>query len=94
MISPETAHSPGMAMAFYCYILECSDGSFYTGWSSDPQRRLRDHNSGKGARYTRSRRPVRLVYLEELPDKSSALKRERAIKALPRLKKIKLVSSQ
>jgi len=81
-------------MAFYCYILECSDGSYYTGWSSDPQRRLREHNSGKGARYTRSRRPVRLVYLEELPDKNSALKRERAIKALARPKKIKLVSSQ
>jgi len=81
-------------MACYCYILECCDGSYYTGWSSDPQRRLREHNSGKGARYTRSRRPVRLVYLEELPDKSSALKRERAIKALSRPKKIKLVSSQ
>jgi putative endonuclease len=81
-------------MAFYCYILECSDGTYYTGWSSDPQRRLREHNSGKGARYTRSRRPVRMVYLEELPDKSSALKRERAIKALPRPKKIKLILSQ
>jgi putative endonuclease len=81
-------------MAFYCYILECSDGTYYTGWSTNPQRRLREHNRGSGARYTRSRRPVRLVYLEELPDKSSALKRERAIKALPRLKKIKLVSSQ
>jgi putative endonuclease len=78
-------------MAFYCYILECSDGTYYTGWSSDPQRRLREHNSGKGARYTRSRRPVRMVYLEELPDKSSALKRERAIKALPRPKKIRLI---
>jgi putative endonuclease len=81
-------------MAFYCYILECSDGSYYTGWSTDPQRRLREHNGGRGARYTRSRRPVRLVYLEELPDKSAALKRERAIKALSRPKKIKLVSSQ
>jgi len=81
-------------MACYCYILECCDGSYYTGWSSDPQRRLREHNSGKGARYTRSRRPVRLVYLEQLPNKSSALKRERAIKALSRPKKIKLVSSQ
>jgi len=61
-------------MAFYCYILECSDGTYYTGWSADPERRLREHNCGKGARYTRSRRPVRLVYVEELPDKSSALK--------------------
>ncbi|HVM71207.1 MAG TPA: GIY-YIG nuclease family protein [Anaerolineales bacterium] len=77
-------------MAYYCYILKCADGSYYTGWSTDPQRRLRQHNRGAGARYTRSRRPVRLVYVEELPDKSSALKRERAIKALPRLKKQKL----
>ena len=81
-------------MAFYCYVLECSDGTYYTGWSTDPQRRLLEHNSGKGARYTRSRRPVRLVYQEELPDKSSALKRERAIKALPRPKKLKLVGKQ
>jgi putative endonuclease len=81
-------------MAFFCYILECYDRTYYTGWSSDPQRRLREHNSGTGARYTRSRRPVRMVYLEELPDKSSALKRERAIKALPRPKKIKLILSQ
>ncbi len=81
-------------MAFYCYILECSDGSYYTGWSTDPQRRLEQHNRGKGARYTRSRRPVRLVHVEELPDKAAALKRERAIKALSRLKKQKLVSSQ
>ncbi|MGB8212372.1 MAG: GIY-YIG nuclease family protein, partial [Anaerolineales bacterium] len=76
-------------MAFYCYILECSDGSYYTGWSTDPQRRLEQHNRGKGARYTRSRRPVRLVHVEELPDKAAALKRERAIKALSRLKKQK-----
>ena len=81
-------------MAFYCYILECSDGTFYTGWSTDPERRLREHNSGAGARYTRSRRPVRLVYLEQLPDKSAALKRERAIKALSRPKKQKLISKQ
>jgi len=81
-------------MAFYCYILECSDGTYYTGWSSDPQRRLREHNSGKGARYTRSRRPVRMVYLEQQPDKSAALKRERAIKALPRPKKKQLIGKQ
>ncbi|MGD0877651.1 MAG: GIY-YIG nuclease family protein [Anaerolineales bacterium] len=77
-------------MAFFCYILECSDGTYYTGWSTDPQRRLREHNNGRGARYTRSRRPVLLVYQEELPDKKAALKRERAIKALSRPKKLKL----
>jgi putative endonuclease len=80
-------------MPFYCYILECSDGSYYTGWSTDPERRLIQHNRGTGARYTRSRRPVRLMYTEELPDKSTALKRERAIKALKHSKKQKLISN-
>ena len=94
MISGKITQFPDKHMAFYCYILECSDGTYYTGWSTDPERRLREHNSGAGARYTRSRRPVRLVYLEELPDKSSVLKRERAIKALSRPKKTRLVSSQ
>jgi putative endonuclease len=79
-------------MDFYCYILECCDGTYYTGWSTDPERRLIQHNRGTGARYTRSRRPVRLVYVEKLPDKAAALKRERAIKALPRLEKKKLIS--
>jgi putative endonuclease len=80
-------------MTYYCYILECSDGSYYTGWSTNPQRRLLQHNRGSGARYTRSRRPVRLVYLEELPNKTAALKRERAIKALTRPQKQKLVTN-
>jgi putative endonuclease len=87
------SRSPVKQMAFYCYILECSDGSFYTGWSTDPEKRLLQHNRGSGARYTRSRRPVRLVYTEELPDKIAALKRERAIKALTRSKKQKLIGS-
>lgn len=77
-------------MRFYCYILECSDGTFYTGWTNDPERRVAQHNKGKGARYTKTRRPVRLVYLEEQTDKITALKRERAIKALPRKKKMEL----
>ena len=80
-------------MAVYCYILECSDGTYYTGWSMDPERRLKQHNRGTGARYTHSRRPVRIVYLEELPDKSTALKRERALKALSHDQKHKLVIS-
>ena len=79
-------------MAYYCYILECSDGTFYTGWSTDPQRRERQHNAGRGARYTRDRRPVRLVYVEELSDKPSALRRELKIKRLPREKKLKLIA--
>ncbi|MBK6646563.1 MAG: GIY-YIG nuclease family protein [Anaerolineales bacterium] len=77
-------------MRFYCYILECSDGTFYTGWTNDPERRIAQHNKGKGARYTKTRRPVKLVYLEEQTDKIAALKRERAIKALPRKKKMEL----
>jgi putative endonuclease len=81
-------------MAYYCYILECSDGTFYTGWSTDPQRRERQHNAGRGARYTRDRRPVRLVYVEELPDKPSALRRELRIKRLPREKKLKLIEDK
>jgi putative endonuclease len=78
-------------MRYFCYILECSDGTYYTGWSTDPERRLKQHNHGTGARYTRSRRPVQLVYVEELTDKVAALKRERAIKALPRQKKQELI---
>src|SRR5574341_1261533 len=62
----------------YCYILECADGTFYTGWAMDPGRRLETHNAGRGARYTRARRPVKLVYLEPQPDRVSAMKRERA----------------
>jgi putative endonuclease len=81
-------------MDFYCYILECSDGTYYTGWSMDPERRLIQHNRGIGAHYTRSRRPLRLVYVEKLPDKGAALKRERAIKALSRPQKQKLISKK
>jgi putative endonuclease len=78
-------------MPFYCYILECADGSYYTGWSVDPQKRLLIHNTGNGARYTRMRRPTRLVYVEEMPDRSSAQKRELAIKRLDHAHKSKLI---
>ena len=74
-------------MTYYCYILECADGTYYTGWSTDPERRLAQHNTGHGARYTRSRRPVELVYAEKQPDRSSAMRREFAIKRLSRAKK-------
>jgi putative endonuclease len=75
----------------YCYILECADGTFYTGWTTDVERRVKVHNAGRGSRYTRLRRPVKLVYTESLPNRSVAQKRELAIKRLPRLKKIKLI---
>jgi putative endonuclease len=66
--------------AYFCYIVECMDGTYYTGWSTDPDRRVLVHNKGRGARYTRQRGPVRLLYVEEQPDISTALKRERQIK--------------
>lgn len=77
-------------MNCYCYILECADGTYYTGWTTDPERRAAQHNKGLGARYTRTRRPVRLVHVERYPDRATAMKRERAIKALPRKQKMKL----
>ena len=77
----------------YVYILKCSDGTFYTGWTTDIEARVKTHNSGSGAKYTRGRRPVSLVYYEELPDRSAALKREAAIKRLPRNKKLELIAS-
>ena len=80
-------------MPFYCYMVECADGSLYTGWSSDPRRREAAHNAGRGARYTRMHRPVRLVYAEEQPDHPAALRRERAIKHLTREQKLGLVNS-
>ena len=76
----------------YCYIVECADGTYYTGWAVDPERRVAVHNRGRGARYTRTRRPVRLVYVEPQPDVSTALKRERAIKRMTREGKQKLIS--
>ena len=65
----------------FVYILECADGTYYTGWTDDPDRRLKEHNSDdRGAKYTRSRRPCRMVYVGECGDKSAALKREWEIK--------------
>ena len=75
----------------YCYILECADGTYYTGWTVDPERRVAVHNKGRGARYTRTRCPVKLVYVEELPDRKSAMKREIAIKRMKRGGKMKLI---
>ena len=73
------------------YILRCGDGSLYTGISTDVARRLEEHRSGKGAKYTRSRGPLELVYEEACADKSAALRRELEIKALPRAEKLKLI---
>lgn len=78
-------------MPFYCYILECVDGTYYTGWTTDPERRLRQHNAGSGSRYTRARVPVKMAYLEPQADRRTAMKRERALKALSHEKKMELI---
>ena len=75
------------------YILKCRDGSYYTGWTNDIEKRLAAHNSGTGAKYTKSRRPAVLVYIEYVPDKSAALKREAAIKRLSRTRKRNLIET-
>lgn len=78
-------------MPCYCYIVECADGTYYTGWALDLQKRVDTHNKGRGAKYTRMRLPVRLVYMEEQPDRKSAMKREIAIKRMDRDGKRKLI---
>lgn len=75
----------------YTYILLCSDGSLYTGWTNNMEKRLRDHNSGKGAKYTKGRIPVELVYYETFPTKAEAMRREWEIKQLGRKEKQQLI---
>jgi predicted GIY-YIG superfamily endonuclease len=82
------------AKSYQVYILECSDGTLYTGIARDAAARLIVHNSGKGAKYTKPRLPVRLLYTEPCPDKSTALKRERAIKKLTRSEKQSLICQE
>ena len=80
-------------MSCYCYIIECSDGTYYTGWTTDPERRVSQHNKGVGAKYTSTRRPVKLVYLESQPNRTEAMKRELAIKRMKREQKGKLIET-
>lgn len=77
----------------FVYMLRCADGSLYTGWTTDLKKRIETHNSGKGAKYTRARLPVELVYYETFNDKNEALKRERAIKRLNKEKKESLIKT-
>lgn len=72
-------------------MLKCSDGTLYTGWTNDLEKRVEAHNSGKGAKYTKARRPVELAYYEEFETKEQAMKREYAIKQLGRKEKQKLI---
>lgn len=76
----------------FVYILECSDKTLYCGWTNDLEKRILAHNSGNGAKYTKSRRPVKLLYYEEFENKNDALKREYAIKKLKRSEKDKLIA--
>lgn len=75
----------------YVYIVRCADGTLYTGWTTDISNRLEAHNSGAGAKYTKGRGPVRLLYSEAFEAKSEALKREKQIQKLTRAKKLKLI---
>ncbi|HSN03998.1 MAG TPA: GIY-YIG nuclease family protein [Nitrospira sp.] len=81
-------------MKWIVYILECKDKSLYTGITNDLERRLEEHNHGKGAKYTKTRRPSRLRYTEEHDSRSAALKREAAIKSLNRADKLTLIAAQ
>lgn len=83
-----------LLMSYFVYILKCSDDSLYTGITTDVVRRLDEHNNSiKGAKYTKIRRPVELIYQEELDDRSSASKREYEIKRLRREKKLELINA-
>lgn len=78
---------------WYVYLLRCADDTLYAGCTTDPKRRLQQHNSGRGAKYTRSRRPVTLVYLEQAENHSQALRREAALKRLSRNEKLALADT-
>lgn len=75
----------------YTYIVKCEDGSLYTGWTTDLKKRVKCHNSGRGAKYTRTRRPVELVYYETFSTKQEAMQREWEIKHLQRQEKLRLI---
>lgn len=75
----------------YTYIVKCSDETYYTGWTNNLEKRIQTHNAGKGAKYTKVRRPVELVYYEEFATKEEAMQREYAIKQLKKCKKEELI---
>lgn len=78
----------------FTYLLECADGTYYAGWTTDVARRLQAHNAGRGGRYTRGRRPVRMVYVEEHETQVEAQRREAALRRLSRAEKAALIASQ
>lgn len=77
----------------HVYIVECSDGTLYTGYTTDVERRVAEHNAGTGAKYTRGRQPVELAHAERFETQSAAMQREYAIKQLPRQKKLQLIEA-
>lgn len=77
----------------YTYLLKCADGTLYCGWTNHLEHRLKAHNDGKGARYTKSRRPVELIYYEEYETRQEAMRREAAIKKLSREQKLELIAA-
>ena len=81
------------AVSAYTYIVKCSDNTLYTGWTNDLEKRIKTHNAGKGAKYTKSRLPVTLVYYETFQTKEEAMRREWEIKHLTRSKKLQLLTS-
>jgi putative endonuclease len=92
IVNDKNAAVSGRPSAVYVYIVECADQTLYTGWATDVERRLKAHNAGRGAKYTQQRQPVRLVYIEEAPDRRAALKRELQIKRMSRAEKLKLIN--
>ena len=80
-------------MTAYAYIVECADGTLYSGWTNDLEKRIAAHNAGQGAKYTRARRPVTLRYYEEFEDKNEAMRRECALKKMTRAAKCALIEN-
>ena len=78
-------------MPFFCYLLECNNGTYYCGWCVNVEKRTKEHNRGRGAKYTRMHLPVQLVYYEELPNRSDAMHREHQIKKISHLEKRHLI---
>jgi len=84
-------HLSSRWLMFFCYILECADGSYYVGVSDDPQRRVEEHNQGRGSNWTAARRPLKLIWTEEHPTLASARKRENQLKRWSHANKAKLI---
>ena len=89
---PKSKISEQKSQECYCYMVECADGTLYTGWTTDLRRRMAAHNAGRGSRYTQMHRPVKLVYFEHLPNRSEAMRREVQIKRMKRSAKLAQIS--